>query len=377
MATSVRLSRRWAVPALALVGVVGIGTAPTLFPASASTPTLPTISAADLLAKAATSKVEALSGTVKLTSRLGIPSLSSLGSIGPSGNLLTSLLAGSHSAQIWVNGPDHARIALPAALAETNWIRSGSDVWSWDSATQTATHLTLPAKAEAKAAARSVEKVQSPIAMAQELLSSVTPSTNVSVRTPRYVAGRAVYQLVLSPKAAGSTIREVTVAVDAVTGVPLDLSVYGLASKPAFELGFSKVSFTAPSASTFAFTPPKGSIVKQATSASQLLSAGPSDRGERHSSSGTPDVSSPTTAGKPTILGAAWNSVAVISGMSGNLNGALGGLIQGAPTVTIGSHTGRLIHTTLVNAIVLDDGRIAVGAVTPSVLEATLRTAKV
>ena len=100
------INRRWAVPAIALLGVLGVGAIPPLFQsAGASTPDLPTLSPAELLAKARTAQVTSLSGTVTLTSNLGIPSLGSLGGRGLTS--LTDLLAGQHSAKVWIDGVDH------------------------------------------------------------------------------------------------------------------------------------------------------------------------------------------------------------------------------------------------------------------------------
>jgi hypothetical protein len=46
------------------------------------------------------------------------------------------------------------------------------------------------------------------------------------------------------------------------------------------------------------------------------------------------------------------------------------GLLDGATQVTLANGvTGRLITTPLVSVLVLDDGRVAVGAVTPEALE--------
>ena len=65
--------------------------------------------------------------------------------------------------------------------------------------------------------------------------------------------------------------------------------------------------------------------------------------------------------------------VVVISGQ--NLGGQLQVLFSGSPAVTVGSHSAHLVSTALVNVLVLDDGRIAVGAVTAEALEAAVAKA--
>ena len=137
------VSRRrlaWAVPAVAAV-VVGAAVAVPLV-ASAS-PSLPPKSAAQLLVDVSKSAGTPLSGTVVETARLGLPALPDTG-----GSAITpaSLLAGSHTAKVWYDGADKARVALVGDLAETDVVRNGRDVWLWTSGKNTAQHVVLPAE---------------------------------------------------------------------------------------------------------------------------------------------------------------------------------------------------------------------------------------
>ncbi|MEY2416702.1 MAG: hypothetical protein QOH53_2036, partial [Ilumatobacteraceae bacterium] len=144
-----RVSRVW-VPAFMIAVIAAGSVVPSLVgSAGASPPDLPPLTPAELLAKARTAQVTALSGTIQLTSNLGLPSLDSLTALGGGGSStsIAALLAGKHSVQVWIDGTDHARIATVAPLAETNWIRNGSDLWSYDSSTLTTTHATIKAGA--------------------------------------------------------------------------------------------------------------------------------------------------------------------------------------------------------------------------------------
>ena len=76
---------------------------------------------------------------------------------------------------------------------------------------------------------------------------------------------------------------------------------------------------------------------------------------------------------KSTTLGTGWDSVEVISGQS--LGGQFQALLSGSPAITVGAHSAHLVSTALVNVLVLDDGRSAVGAVTAEALEAAVATA--
>jgi outer membrane lipoprotein-sorting protein len=409
MTSSRRFNRRWAAPAVALVAIAAFSVAPNVIGSAGATPAdLPLLTPAQLLVKARTAQVTALSGTVELTSNLGLPSLDSLGALGGGGSdtSIASLLSGTHSAQVWMQGADHVRVATQAPLEETNWIRNGADLWSYDSSTLTATHATMPADTtdttdtaghpatkDAGSTPTSSDPdpaYDTPVQYAQALLDKVDPSTTVGIDTSQYVAGHAAYELVLTPKAADSTIGQVTLAIDAATGLALDVKVTAKSSgTTAFEIGFTKLSYTAPAASTFDFTPPPGAKVVQAKDPSGLLGAGGRFFGEgRHAevkppqtASGAPAAPAPPDtggSGQPadtsgsgnhiTTVGPDWTTAAIISGAS--IPAEVRPLLAGAPAVTVGSTSGRVITTTLFTVLVLDDGRVAIGAVTPAALEA-------
>ena len=143
MSTENSTSRRrlvWAVPGAALVVVAAAVTLPMTAGAS---PALPHRSAAQLLVDVSKADGTPLSGTVVETARLGFPALPDV-----SGTSITpmSLVTGSHTARVWYDGTDKARVALVGNLAETDLIRNGRDVWLWTSGKNTAQHVVLPAK---------------------------------------------------------------------------------------------------------------------------------------------------------------------------------------------------------------------------------------
>jgi outer membrane lipoprotein-sorting protein len=398
-----RISRRWAAPVIVLVAIAGISIGPNLLEAGAAPPNLPPLTPAELLVKARTAQVTGLSGTAQLTSNLGLPSLDSLAALGGgSDTSVASLLAGTHTAQVWMDGPDKIRVATAAPLAETNWVRNGTDLWSYDSSTQTATHTTMPSNAGAVTDAPDAESSTSsvpdpvhddPVAFAQSLLDKVTPSTTVTIDSTKLVAGRAAYQLVLSPNSADSTIESVTFAVDAATGLPLDVKVTAKSTgSTALELGFTSIDFTTPAASTFEFSPPPDAKVVQAASPTDLLGTGGRVlEGRRHvdgpetappgSTSATSDPSAPPTPDTQTTspdpgasathvstVGTDWTAAVIVSGAT--IPGQLRPLLNGSDQITVGTTSARMITTTLFTVLVLDDGRVAVGAVNPAALAA-------
>jgi outer membrane lipoprotein-sorting protein len=377
MALRARSLGRWSVPVAVLAGIAGFAVLPHVLPASAAVPSLPAITPTELLDKVRTSNVRALSGTVKLSSHLGLPDL---GALGVGQGTMLDLLTGSHTSHIWVDGPEHLRVALDAPSAESDWIRNGVDLWAWRSDTQTVEHTVLPADApDAKP-----DETVDPTTMAAKALAMIEPSTTVTVRTPDYIAGRAAYELVLTPKSANSTIGDVAIGIDAENGVPLAVRIDAKnATAPAVSVAFSEISFATPDASVFAFTPPPGSTVNETTDPASLLPIGQSRhdhhggrRNKQNNDGGWFAYAPATTTGAVaktdgmTTVGSDWDSVAIVSGQS--VGGQLSGLLSSATTVQTAAGPAKLISTSLVNALVLDDGRIAVGAVTPAALAAAV-----
>jgi len=252
---------RWAIPAGA-VAVVGMVIAGSMIAGAATAPALPARSAAQLLTGIAgvTAPPASLSGVIVETASLGLPQLPDTGG-GPPGY---SLLAGTHTFRVWYAGPEHVRIAVPVALGETDLRRDGRQVWLWDSGTQTATRIMLPARPAGPGAASPRVRVPlTPQQAARQVLAAVGPTTTVSVQRSVMVAGQAAYQLAIAPKDSRSLIGQIRIAVDAHGYLPLRLQVFARgAASPAYQVGFTALSFARPAASNFTFTPPPGARVR-------------------------------------------------------------------------------------------------------------------
>ena len=184
------------------------------------------------------------------------------------------------------------------------------------------------------------------------------------------VAGHSAYELLITPQHADrTTVGGIRIAVDAKTGVPLHLTVSAKGGgKAVFDIGYTKVSFAKPAASTFTFTPPKGVKVTEGGDHAQRTPA------PEHTN--RPDV-------KPTVLGKGWDSIAVVKSPGGLPSGAetngkggrhhggddLGGMLDSfGQHVTGRFGSGTVFHTRLVNALLTDNGTLYVGAVTQSAL---------
>jgi outer membrane lipoprotein-sorting protein len=360
------------VPIAAVAVVAGVGTlGPVVADAS---PKLPTISAQDLLAKVQTAKVDGLSGTVSSSADLGLPAIP--GMAGDHGsNQITDMLSGQHTARVAFATPDKARVSVLDNQAERLWTTDGTSAWAYDSSKREATKLTLPANKNAKP-----EKAQprsyDPQAVAKQFLAAIDPTTTVQVSGTEKVAGRDAYKLRLVPKTDKTTVGSVTLAIDSKTWVPLDVTVMPrTGSSAALELGFTSVSFGAPSASSFTFTPPKGVKITDQKAPSTMAPGGKIPK-QVEPPKALPRK--PGTAGpeKPTVIGQGWDSVVMIKGaQTSGLNGMTGSgslaqLLAKAPTVQGSWGKGKLVTSKMVSALITDDGRVFAGLVTPDTLQA-------
>jgi outer membrane lipoprotein-sorting protein len=387
MNTLPTLSRRarWAIPAGA-VALAGALTAGTMISTAQASPELPVRTPAQLLASVAgrDAPPPALTGTVVETASLGLPQLP--GSADP--NSITALLAGSHTIKVWYADPAHIRLAVPVTTAETDLIRNGRQIWVWQSSSNTVTRMQLPSRdgrAGLHPAAVPSQLPLTPQQAASQALKAVGPSTRVSIQRNVTVAGQPAYQLVLSPKAGGSLIDRVAIAIDATRNVPLRVQVFAKgAASAAFQVGYTSVSFVKPAAANFSFTTPAGAKVK--------VVSPPSD------TSGPMSAKDKQASGEPQVIGKDWLSVAVLpasalAGVTGaggassvagqaaqSAAGSPGGgsgedaavaaaLLKTATPVHGAWGSGKLLHTSLVSVLMTSDGHVLVGAVTPAVLE--------
>ena len=346
---------RWAVP-IATVAAVGAAIGFGAIIAGASSPDLPEKTAAELLV-AVTDSDQPFSGTVVQTSRLGLPEMptSATAAAGP-----VALLTGSHTARIWYSSPEQARVAVMDQLDETNVIRDGGDVWVWSSRTNTAQHAVLPPHESGVPATPSAPV--SPAEAAAALLAAIDPSTEVAVDGTAEVAGRAAYELVVTPRDDRSLIQDVRLAVDGTTSMPLRVEVNSSgADEPAFEVGFTSVTFAEPADDVFRFNPPPGATVDELD-----LMAMDAHKGDEPAA----DLDE-NARPRPTVVGEAWTTVLVVPDVTlpaPDEDGVLDALLSGASTVSGSYGSGRLLETELLSVLLLDDGRLLVGAVEPDVL---------
>ncbi|MFE2355976.1 outer membrane lipoprotein carrier protein LolA [Streptomyces parvulus] len=378
---------RYVVP-VAVMGLAAatIGLVPAL--ADSGDPDLPKVTAEELVQKIAESDVQQLSGTVRISTDLGLPDLGGLASGmmsgaagGPGGGgkdggssadpsaKLTELVSGSHTLRVAADGPDRQKVSLLEDAAEYSLIHDGKDVWGYDSRSNEVYHSTQagPERPEKDVPA-------TPKDFADQALKSIDDTTSVKVAGTAQVAGRDAYRLVVEPRQKGSTVGAVTVAVDAETGTPLKFTLTPASGGAAVvDAGFTKVSFAKPDASTFDFTPPKGAKVTEADEQAP--------KAPEHGRKAEGDLAKELDGLK--VIGEGWNSIASFeTGGQGLPTGSAGGGDLGGFLGSLGDQvkgdfgSGTVFKTRLVNALITEDGKVYAGAVTKDALVKAADAAK-
>jgi hypothetical protein len=385
-------SSRRALAWTAAIAVPVVAGAAILVPMAASGAVdLPDKTVEELIAFAGESEVDALSGTIEQTSDLGLPDLGALtGSMGgddgdeeapTSADIddLIDLVTGSHTAKVYLDG-DMARLQVLDQLAERNVYVDGAagEIWFVDSESVSATAFLLPdeteleqfkAEADAKAdAARGDQVIPTPDQMLDQALASLDESTEVTVGTDARVAGRDVYELILTPRTDDTLVGQMRFAIDGENGSALAASVTARgASEPAFQIAFTQVDFTAPDAAVFAFEPGEGISVTE----KELPLPSHGDKGEGDA----PD------AAAPVVIGEGWSTVVELPGAS-----AAGGAsafegmdpeqLAMLESLTTAVDGGRVLQTSLLTVLITDDGRVLVGAVPAATLVSAAQTGR-
>lgn len=401
--TSTTISRhaRWGVPTLAVTAVVaGFALQPLL--ASASTEDLPETTPEALVARALAADPQPLSGTVVYTADLGLPDVSELTQLsGVPGAMTpadpTNLLAGTSTLKVWTDADSRSRVTLQGGTSEFSVVHDAAQAWTYSSADQTVTHYTVddPARlAELEQAEVPVPAdLPTPTQAADSLLTELGQYSTLTLDATTTVAGRSAYQLVLTPKSTTTLVGRVTMAIDGETSTPLKVAVWSRADaqNPALEVGFTDVTFATPSDQALSWSTPAGATVEE------VVVPLPTDAEIADAAAEAQDAA-PTVA----VSGTGWDQVVTITGLPvDELMGLPGAtedsasrqhplpelaqdyaqmpdeapqiaqsLLDGLSTEVDG---GRLITSSLVSVLMLDDGRVLVGAVPGDALLAAAR----
>lgn len=366
-----RRARTWVVPtvaALVVAGGVGYGT----LGANASSG-LPPKSPQEILTGVQQAQIQPLSGTVVAKADLGLPELPG----GEDSAELTSLVSGSHTVRVWYDGPERMRLAKLGASGETDIIRNGRDAWIWSSTEKKAVHHTLAQSAHhGKPAPTSTSMPATPQEASQKALEHLGETSTVTTDAMSRVAGRDAYELVITPKQDDTLVKDVRIAVDGETMMPLRVQVYSTKlSGPAYEVGFSSLALGDVEDRLFSFTPPAGTTVEKVA---------PSDKAAHHKGAPTKAGKKPASSTKDVaVSGEGWSRVYVAPlgadaldsmttqseqqserrGPHGPDTQGIGDVVSALPQASGSWGSGRVLDGTLFSVVLTDDGRVALGAV--------------
>ncbi|WP_104132473.1 DUF2092 domain-containing protein [Cryobacterium sp. M91] len=372
-----RNSLRWlpafVVPAVVVAAVIAV-------PLQAgATVDLPDKTPEQVLLLVNDSTVSAFSGTVEQSADLGLPSLdlsagmseSMTGAL-PEGNdsviplgvtTALALLSGAHEFRVYVGGESQSRVQIKDRMAERDVVHNGGDIWLYDSNTNAATHLSLDLEATAQAKSAELQSqlptdLATPAQLAERFLGELDPSTTVSVGTNARVAGRSVYELVLTPKTTETLVASVSIAVDSETGLPLQVTVLAQGqSSPAFQVGFTAIDFAAPNADLFAFTPPATATVTEQAMPAPTEGATGDQPGDHSSAAGQ----------VPVMTGTGWSTIVEVPAAAVPAELSANPMLDQLTTAVDG---GRAVTTSLVTVFLSNDGRVFAGAVPLAALQA-------
>ena len=290
--------------------------------------------------------------------------------------LALEFFAGTHIANIYVDGPTKARLQVLDLLSERNYIRNGKDLWAYDASKAIAQHSVIDEnevnKAEGQALAlfnanssKLPFDVTSPASVADYVLAQANVDSVITVGTDAKIAGRGVYQLTITPRSNETLVQSATLSIDAATGLPLAARITAVGSdSPAFEVAFETITFATPDASNFDFTPPAGATVVEValpTEAELRAQAELAQRGSTQSLPTEDEIKAEALA----LKAQGWGAVAKVRG--DQVPAELAALIAENSLyleLTKPVTGGRVFTSTLLNIFIADSGDIYAGSVT-------------
>lgn len=357
------MNKRKVTVAAAAAGVVtGVaGLSLLAMPAGAGQPpTLPQITPEALVEQVLTAKPGAFGGTVQAENKLGLPAIAEI----------PQLADGTHTGRIWTDGNGKLRLALPNGQSEQTIVSDGKTTWSWNSQNNEVVkseHKEDVAKPQAPP-----EKAIDPATAAKEIVTLTKESSDLSVDGTARVADRPAYELVLEPKASEKTlIREVRIAVDSETKMPLRVAIHtNGATAPAAQVGFTQLNVGAQDPKLFEFTPPAGAKVTTP------------EQKEEQNKDRKPEIAlEQALQGKdPQIFGSGWDTVIggkIPAEAMTQVPAEAQGLVDRFTKKVSGQWgTGKVFSTKVATILIADDGRVVAGAVPEQVLFDTIGQVK-
>jgi outer membrane lipoprotein-sorting protein len=226
---------------------------------------LPDISASDLLARMAqTDGPEAVSGEVAWSNQLfgDVAAASGMAHL-PAQSPLTA----GGSGRLWVSDAG-ARVESQGGGGDQVVVvnKARRTAWVYDYAQNTVKKVVVTGEAPAETTSPAPDTTMLTPDTISLYLQQAARFATVDVAGQTLVAGRAAYQLRMTPAADDTALGYVEAAVDGETMLPLQLDVYARGGvEPVLRYGFTSVSYDSIDPDTFAFSPPEGAEVTTKT----------------------------------------------------------------------------------------------------------------
>jgi outer membrane lipoprotein-sorting protein len=164
---------------------------------------------------------------------------------------LTDLFSLRTTTRVWWRSPTDHRVDVVTPAGETDVHTDAEGSWTWNYEANQVTRSPEPAALQLPTPADLL-----PPLLARRLLSEAQPEELARIGADR-VAGRDALGLRLTPAAAASSVGRVDIWIDAVSGLPLRLQLFGRgAVNPGLDTRFLDVDLAMPDASITAFAPP-------------------------------------------------------------------------------------------------------------------------
>lgn len=284
--------------------------------------------------------------------------------------LALEFAAGTHIANVYVDGANKARLQVLDMVAERNFIRNGSDLWFYDSSKQTVKHSVISEADEKDAKKQALDffnanssqlafDATSPAAVADYFLAEAGTNTSFSVGKDAKVAGRGVYQITATPRTPGSLVASVTISIDATTGLPLAVIVKAVGqSDPAFEIAFDSITFNKPAAANFNFAVPAGA---------KLIEVPLPTESDFAKYTGTKPTAADEARAKAEAEKLKLQGWAAVVAVPANMVPAEITALKANKfykEITKPVAAGRVFSTALMNVLIANDGRVFAGSVT-------------
>ena len=308
----------------------------------------------------------------------------------PSGALTgqagSALITGA-SGRLWATDDGRGRVELQSDAGDVQIVWNQSVVTVYDASSNTAYRLTLPSESS------STMTTPAPPSL-DDITKAITAAStywSIGDAAPTDIAGRAAYDVTVSPKTSAGLLGGAELAWDAANGVPLKLAISARGSStPVLELDVTDISFDAVPSSDVDVSPPAGAtVVDVPTSGGNGGQTSTEVTGLSAVQAALPfQVAAPDTLGGLTrnevrlvgsgdhqgalvVYGEGLGTVAVFEHATGTQSSS--SPMDNLPQVTIGTGVGRELTTPLGTIVTWERGGVSLvlaGSVTASTAEA-------